>query len=515
MQHIEIVFSGILFISTTVAIMMAIYSLKHTQMPGSMYFGYFCVVIALYCFGYGMELINDSYKNAMFWNGFQYLGIPFICILGSCMAFDYTGNKLFLKWKGKLWIVFLIPISIVMMRMTNNIHHLYYTKAYIASNGYFNVLKLEKGLFYYYYMLYITFFGLYSSIVYLKAIWQAYSVSRIPMLMMFLATLCPWTAAYLNMTNTAPYGIDFSAVTFALSLIICMVGIFRFGMLKTIPIARDAVFYNAKEGIIILNNNNCIIDFNNVAKEMFRELNGNSIFQKFYVLFPDWPKLDNISDENIYEFTKEKSDGLHYYTSSTIFLKKNNSYVIGSIITVTDITKHIETQKQLEVLATVDSLTGLYNRRFLYNNFTRELNRTSRYGNSLSVVMFDLDHFKIVNDVYGHLAGDEVLKQVAAISNACVRSADILARYGGEEFFILLPETRITEAVELAERIRKEIEGILFVFGDRECKVTASFGVTGFDSYIPEATVDSLINKADQALYDAKSSGRNKVVLLS
>lgn len=165
--------------------------------------------------------------------------------------------------------------------------------------------------------------------------------------------------------------------------------------------------------------------------------------------------------------------------------------------------------EELERLASTDALTGLYNRYMFNELLSRELAQKKRYNSELSLVIFDIDHFKKINDSHGHLVGDEVLREVARIAKGKVRNSDILARWGGEEFIVLLPHTDIDGAKATAEKIRREIEGNNF---DRPQTVTASFGVA---ECCEGECGDSLIDRADKALYQAKISGRNQTILAS
>jgi diguanylate cyclase (GGDEF)-like protein len=165
----------------------------------------------------------------------------------------------------------------------------------------------------------------------------------------------------------------------------------------------------------------------------------------------------------------------------------------------------------VEKLAITDPLTHLYNRRFFEEKFGDELLKAEAYKLPLSLIMIDIDHFKLVNDTYGHKVGDKVLEVLALILKANVRDKDIVARYGGEEFMILLPGTDKVGAGKVAERIRKEIEETpLTEVGGPE-KFTVSFGVTGFPEDGKE--LNDLLLKVDQALYEAKKLGRNRVVV--
>ena len=169
---------------------------------------------------------------------------------------------------------------------------------------------------------------------------------------------------------------------------------------------------------------------------------------------------------------------------------------------------------QLEQLAITDELTGLYNRRYIVDRLHCEVSHSSRYNEPLSFILLDLDHFKNINDTYGHLAGDELLKYVASRIKDSVREADIPARYGGEEFVVICPRTSLDGCMVVAERIRFTIENSIFKLKDMDLRVTVSMGISSKNFKPPvdassEAT--TLIYESDIALYNAKEKGRNRV----
>ncbi|KKM97208.1 hypothetical protein LCGC14_1170420 [marine sediment metagenome] len=171
----------------------------------------------------------------------------------------------------------------------------------------------------------------------------------------------------------------------------------------------------------------------------------------------------------------------------------------------------LERTKALEQLAHTDALTGILNRGGLMDSLTIEVERAVRYQHTLSLLMVDLDHFKYVNDKYGHPCGDSVLTEAVNIITKACRTTDVLGRYGGEEFLLLLPETDTDSARQLAERIRRDIEQHLFCQEDGlEVSLTCSIGVTEFQL---DQTQASLLQSVDRMLYSAKDSGRNRVVV--
>lgn len=172
---------------------------------------------------------------------------------------------------------------------------------------------------------------------------------------------------------------------------------------------------------------------------------------------------------------------------------------------IEDITERKQLENKLERLATIDGLTQAFNRTKFQEVIKIELERAKRYKHPLSMLMFDIDHFKAINDTYGHSVGDYVLQTLSKIAKDNLRDTDYLVRWGGEEFIIITPETELERAKALAERIRTAIENYRF---DRAGRITISFGVTEFKE---SDTEDTFIRRADDAMYKAKEKGRNRV----
>jgi len=167
-------------------------------------------------------------------------------------------------------------------------------------------------------------------------------------------------------------------------------------------------------------------------------------------------------------------------------------------------------EDRMTKLATLDSLTGIYNRRMLMELGARELIRAARLGQPLSILMFDLDHFKEVNDRHGHPAGDRLLQALADTVSVTLRECDVFARYGGEEFCIVLPDTHAEGAEVKANRIRLSVAAKTFLSGRQASKITLSVGIA---TYLPgsDDPLDALLARADAAMYCAKRNGRNQV----
>lgn len=167
----------------------------------------------------------------------------------------------------------------------------------------------------------------------------------------------------------------------------------------------------------------------------------------------------------------------------------------------------------LDATAQVDALTGLRNRNYFNQRLEEEMLAVQRYGRVLSLVLLDIDHFKKCNDKYGHLFGDNVLQSVAEVLKAVVREVDAPCRYGGEEFALILPETDVTSAILVADRLREATSKLEFQCHSEHFQVTASFGVSSTELCLFPSSLSSrqLIQTADEALYEAKERGRNRV----
>jgi diguanylate cyclase (GGDEF)-like protein len=173
-------------------------------------------------------------------------------------------------------------------------------------------------------------------------------------------------------------------------------------------------------------------------------------------------------------------------------------------------TKRIMLFSELKKKARIDGLTGLFLKRFFLEKLYSEIERAKRYNTDFYVMMLDIDHFKSINDNYGHLVGDDVLKKTTSIISSSVRHGDIIGRYGGEEFIVLLPSISQDNVLETAEKIRKSVKNIVFKGNNKPFSITISIGLA---KYLKGIDIDTLIGNADNALYQAKNSGRDNIIL--
>jgi len=297
---------------------------------------------------------------------------------------------------------------------------------------------------------------------------------------------------------------------------------------QTLEIVREryaAVVETAYDGIITIDQDQNIKMLNDSARDIFgigsEQVLGDNLSrfipQQFREAHGQYVNSFRKSPVNVRPMQVRtpvralRSDGSEIDIEVTISkIKVRNEIEMTAV--VRDISERTRLIEQLQKAATHDSLTGIFNRRHGAAILNNEIQRCGRFSHALSVAMIDLDHFKEVNDTYGHAYGDLVLNSVVETISKSLRDADTLCRWGGEEFLVVLPETTVNNALLWAERARNEIESKAIIFSrEQAVSITASFGLATLSS--DDATADELLKRADDALYRVKNSGRNQVII--
>jgi diguanylate cyclase (GGDEF)-like protein/PAS domain S-box-containing protein len=214
----------------------------------------------------------------------------------------------------------------------------------------------------------------------------------------------------------------------------------------------------------------------------------------------------------VMEYKLNVMDGSeHWFEGRSALMEKGDAGHGKVVFIVTEVSERVRLYQEVQHLATLDSLTGCLNRRHFLTLANQELERTIRYQRPLSLLMLDIDHFKIINDTYGHAVGDKVLCSLVDLCRSNLRNVDIISRHGGEEFIILLPETQKDTAFTVAERLRGSVEKMQVMHSEQKISITVSIGISSVEIQPGKIeSVELLIHRADMAMYDAKTT-RNAV----
>jgi len=278
-----------------------------------------------------------------------------------------------------------------------------------------------------------------------------------------------------------------------------------------------AVAQTAVDAIIVADSNGSIIFWNESARKIFGYTEQEILGKPLTILMPEQYRglhqqgLEHIRSTGKSEYIgrinemsglRKTGDTFPIELSVAMWRVGKETFFSGI---VRDITKRKQMESEMQILATTDTLTHVFNRIKYAELMKMEIERVRRYNHPLSIIMFDIDNFKRVNDTYGHMVGDDVLCMLTQIVKENLRETDFLVRWGGEEFVIIAPESDLQMAEKLAERIRLATESYRF---DQVERVTVSLGIAQFHK---DDTEDAFVKRADDAMYTAKKNGRNRV----
>jgi diguanylate cyclase (GGDEF)-like protein len=305
----------------------------------------------------------------------------------------------------------------------------------------------------------------------------------------------------------------------ALMVIAGVINIFMYFTLR-----KQKVYYkniiDSSENIVLINDKKTMLEVNRAFFKYFNRCKTLDEFKNKYACICEF----FVDEEGYLRKEKECYSWIEYVLKNPDISHKVKIDYFGNIyyflvnisliseeenhyaVVFSDITQEEEQRKKLEKISVTDALTGIYNRRYYMQTIEHEMHNAKRYNYPLSIMMMDIDFFKQVNDMHGHNVGDEVLREYAKFIKLHLREGDTFCRVGGEEFIVILPHTKVQEAQKVAEKLRVEIEAYKKIV-----PVTMSFGVT---QYIQGESEDFMYKRADDALYEAKKSGRNRVVVL-
>lgn len=500
--------------------------------PGSLALRGMLLGMFLWGTAYALTWAFVPLEQKILWLKIMYLGVVMVPAFFLIFTLQITHRQ--------RWITFttILLLSIQPVLMMWNVwfapQRVFASIEPVVKNGY-QIIEVMRGIWFWintwysYIVIAISFFLLVASYR------TANSFFKRQYMLIMLGSVIPFLfSIYTQTSNFAFNNLDLAPITFGISGIIYAYAIFRHQFMNLVPVARGHLIENMSDGVLVLDVQGRIVDIN-PAMENFLEASPASFLGKNV---SEALSIWNGSTEHLMTGLETRTElRLPNKTSRYLDLRvtplfDRDQNLSGRLIIFRDVTdrKEVENdlrhamdrlqsqlieigllQSQLREQAIRDALTNLFNRRYLDETLERELARATREGYPLCIVMMDIDHFKDVNDTYGHEAGDTVLKKLADMVTEQSRQGDFVCRYGGEEFVLVMPNIGIEVAKGRANSLLHSISSLFVPFGRFNLNITVSMGI----SWFPQngETRDDLLRTADKALYAAKRNGRNQAVV--
>ena len=504
-----------IIISTLILFLLGIYSFRlRDKVEIAGLFALQNLAMGVWTLCYALELSSPTLEGKILWAKMKYLGSTTGPVLWFVFSLYYTNHKNWLTLPLKMLLGFFILFTVGVV-FTNDLHHWYWTKIFLLPG--FPETQSEHGFYFWVYAAGMYLLILASVMIYINYYRTVPVYFRRQSILLVLGTFLPLGIRILeDFVGWDPFPkVDNIILFLLISALFYAVALFRFSALEIVPIAHSLVVQTINSGIIVLDALGRVVELNPFVQKLLGTESRTFIGKKLDEILNSGLRI-KYSPYMLIQVEEEvsfvRNGNPEYFIAQIAPIRDERKNLIGHVISLVDITERKYAEMELERLARTDMLTAITNRRHFFELAEGQFAVAQRYNHQLAILMLDIDHFKSINDQYGHLAGDTVLQFVARECQSHMRSTDIFARYGGEEFIGLLPEQTEEGAVELAERIRQLLEQAEVKFEVWSLKVTASFGLALIQNE-SGLTLEQMIDRADQALYQSKKNGRNRITV--
>lgn len=505
---------------------------RRRAVPGASYFALLLASIGTWAAGSALEALAYGVAVKVFWTQIQYVAFVALPVLWLLFALDYTGES---KWitRRNVAILLIIPALTLVAVFSNPWHHAYWTFINAVGGDEGGNLLYGHGPLFYASIAYDYLLLFAGTTIVTRALFQSHQVFQLQGLVILLGVLIPWLWNLIYVAGQSPvYGVDLAPLAMTLSGVFIGWGLFRYRLFDLAPVARNRVVESLDDPVIVLDAHDRVADANPAALALLGA-NGSSVIGR-----PADAALHALPGWNSDLTTLERADlNVPFGDGSPRFfrlrispLKDGRQRVAGRMLILHETTDRVRIEQELhqansrlqEQLTEIralqtelheqairDPLTHLFNRRYMEATLAQDLARAEREGRQLILALMDIDHFKALNDTFGHSAGDAMLQALAAHLRLHTRKGDLLCRLGGEEFVAALAGTSLPIGLQRAEEWRASFADLRVCFEEHLLRSTLSIGVAAFPQH--GHTVEQLMRAADRALYAAKAAGRNCV----
>jgi diguanylate cyclase (GGDEF)-like protein/PAS domain S-box-containing protein len=500
--------------------------------PGSPALSLLLLSMTVWSGAYAARLLYNSFEQKLFWFHVMYIGIIALPNLFLVFIVRLTRNERWLT-RRNLFVLAVLPTLSLLLLWTNGLHHLYYVSIQAREINALIVFDSAPGVWYFVNMTYsYAVIVLALGVMFIGAL-RLGPLFRSQYRLILIGSVIPWASSIYYEFNFAQYsGPDLTPATFGISGFLFAFAVLRARFMELIPIARSYLIDNMQDGVLVLDARHRIVDINPAMERLIGERASSLISRNAFDILGHWI---NHPDDLLGGLETRTEMRIPNAPSRYLDLRVTPLFdayerLNGRLIVFRDVTerKDVERklrnansrlqtqlieigllQSQLREQAIRDPLTNLFNRRYLEETLDRELARAARERYSVCIMMIDIDHFKQVNDTYGHEAGDAMLKDMADALAGHSRRGDFACRFGGEEFVIVMPNINMDVAYERAEALRESLNSLRVPYGRYSLSATFSMGIACYPAN--GETRDSLLRAVDKAMYAAKDAGRDHI----
>lgn len=495
-SHAFSLLSWLLFLSAGLTLGLALFASRQRYYPVAPWFTWLTLAMSVYSLGYGMELAAGNLTQLKFWINVQFLGAAFIPALLLLMSHAYQYHR----HPPQTYSLVLLGLSalVLTIQLGNDYHRLNLADIQFDIIDGLTLSRLTFGPCYYMLMLYANLAAVVSLSVFYRRWRRTPRFHSHQALALLCGAALPWLGYLVSLAPlTNQLQLDWCVLSFGFSSLCFGYGLFRYRFIHLPPIGREQVFNEISEAVVVLDARGCLLDFNHQAVQLYPALGRERVGMPAAPLLRELlPLLQQDSDARL-PLTRQGRQ----YEVRCHHLRHGGTQPVGYALLMHDVTDRHQLLLQLRQQAEVDELTGVNNRRKILSLLEAAISQVWQDGHHqpLSLILFDLDFFKQLNDSQGHLLGDQMLKRLACLVQETLMPGESLGRYGGDEFLLLLPGKTTAEALELARQINQLIQ--------QQLTMSLSLGVAGYQL---QDSAHSLIQRADLALYQAKARGRGQ-----
>lgn len=491
------------FLSVLVMLVLALRLFTFPKERGAHTFGWLLLLVALWSFAVGGGMLTTTQQDAFLWILIRMAAVFAVPVVWLIFTLRFSGivDRLRPVWIGLLSVIPMI--SFILLSTASHQNWFIVEIEYQQVGPYFVDVDWQISTLFWLHLVYSFGLILIGDFFLLRQAFRWSSFFQRRMIIIIIATLFPLFTNLALTFNLFPeiHG-NYDVIGFVVAGVFLWWGLFSQEVFDLRPIAHKMVIQNLPEAVFLFDESGRLLEMNAAADEV---ICGKSV--------APGDRVETVFDlqisfgQSLEKFEYQLVGSEHRYEVRCQPVLDGKRYQ-GQVVMFRNITEERALHDQLEKLSRTDMLTGIANRRYFFEQGQQLLQLSQRYSTELSLIMLDIDHFKAVNDQYGHQTGDVILKEIADILKQNCRTVDIVGRMGGEEFTIVLPETDLEAAAQLAERLRRLIRGSVFQSNGRPVQITASMGVSSVD-HQHQISLEQLIDQADQALYQSKMQGRD------